>query len=181
MKILFVCTGNICRSPMADRLLRHLLLEKGVRDIQVASCGTWGLTGERATPEARTVMRSRGVDLSPHRARELVATEVRNADLVIAMTSVHLREIENASPNQAHKTFLLKEILELTPVPPPPPGSTPTQRLRALLAAERPPWRRELDLDDPMGLPLATYERCAAHIEEGVRRLVGLLVDQHAV
>jgi protein-tyrosine phosphatase len=176
MKIVFVCTGNICRSPMGEALLMHLAAPTELVDLRVSSCGTWGLAGEPATDLAVDVLRDRGIDASAHLARDLDPGEIEEADLVIAMTSVHLREIEKAAPHASHKVRLLKEIAELTPALT--PGGPPAQRLAALLAADRPRWRRELDLDDPMGLPRGVYERCAEEVEAGVSRLILLLTDR---
>ena len=66
MKIVFVCTGNICRSPMGEAMLRHELAARGCPDVEVTSCGTWGLASQPATPDAVSVLRGRGIDLSPH-------------------------------------------------------------------------------------------------------------------
>lgn len=175
MRILFVCTGNICRSTMAEGLFKDLVSRAGIEDVTVSSSGTWGLTGEMATPPARQVMEARGVDITSHRARELDPKEVEEADLVVAMTSVHLREISKAAPAAIRKTFLLKELAEME-MPPQADGGPRAERIRALLETPRPRWRRELDLDDPMGLPHGVYERCGQEIEAGVNRLFDLLL-----
>jgi len=173
MHVAFVCTGNICRSPMAEAVLRDRAPSRSL-DLTVTSSGTWAIDGNRATPDAVDVMRRRGVDLSGHRSRSLDVRELRAADLVVAMTSVHLREIGEAAPDAIPKVVLMKELTELEPGPLA-PDTAPSERMEALLAARRPPWRRAFDLDDPMGLPIWVYDRCATEIEASVGRLLDLL------
>jgi low molecular weight protein-tyrosine phosphatase len=169
-----VCTGNLCRSPMAEALMRHALERAGCSDIEVASSGTWAGSGHGATLEACTVLEGRGIDLTPHRSTPLSEEALRRADLVVAMTSVHLREIEGLVAGTRTKTLLMKEIAELKE-PKLGDGASLEDRLDLVLRAKRPEYRRALDLDDPIGLPLFAYERCASDIETGVDRLVSLL------
>ncbi len=167
MKIVFVCTGNICRSPMGEAMLRHELAARGCTDVEVSSCGTWGLAQQPATPDAVTTLGGRGIDLASHRSRALDAAEIAEADLVVAMTSVHVREIAQEVPDALPRVRLMKELAELE--------ITPGGGLAGLLAATRPAARRSLDVDDPMGLPSRAYERAATEIEEGVKVLADAL------
>jgi protein-tyrosine-phosphatase len=173
VRILIVCTGNLCRSPMASAVLQRVLSEKGCTGIEVVSAGTWAVEGDHAAAEACAVVAERGMDLTSHRSRPLVMDELRRADLVIAMTSVHLREIQSLDPVAAGKTLLLKELAELSFGEP--PDGDQQSRLRSVLAATRPEWRRALDLDDPMGLPRASYERCLSEIERALESLATAL------
>lgn len=170
-----VCTGNICRSPMAEGLLRRRLAERDCTDVEVISAGTWAYEGNPASEGARGVFRARGWDLQPHRARELTADLLREADLVVGMTSVHRREILELDADAAGKTLLLKELAEIRADAV--PGDT-SARLAALLAGRRPEPRRALDLDDPMGLPQFAYERSFSEIEAGVDVLVDLFCSE---
>ena len=86
--ILFVCTGNICRSAMAEGLLAAGLGRVG-SDLLVASAGTAGGGAAPATEHAVSVLADRGVDISTHRSRGLSAAMVGEADLIVAMTRVH--------------------------------------------------------------------------------------------
>ena len=169
-----VCTGNICRSPMAEVMLRDTLARCGADDIEVLSAGTWAGFGHSATEEARQVMRDRGIDLESHRSQPVTAELLDEADLILAMTSVHAREIAEVFPPALDKTLLLKELVEME-FDGSPAGAERAARLAGVLAGGRPEPRRALDLDDPMGLPVGAYERTAEHIEAGVERLADLL------
>lgn len=173
MKVLMVCTGNICRSPMAEVMLRSELERRGRRDVEISSAGTWAAFGHPAQPEAREVLRARGIELDGHRSRPLDPEELAAADLVVAMTSVHARELRELSEEVGTKMVLMKELVEMEVDEC--PSVELDDRLRSLLAAKRPAPRRALDLDDPMGLPVFAYERAASEIAAGVRRLADLL------
>lgn len=170
VKILIVCTGNLCRSPMGEGLLRTALTARGIDGVEVESAGTWGVEGESPTRLARSVMADRGVDISGQIAASLDRRQLQEADLVLVMTSVHRREVRDLAPDLAHKVVLMKELHEMAA-----PGETPEERLAALLAGPRPQPRRALDLDDPMGLPIGVYERCANEISAAVDRLLALI------
>ena len=89
MALLFVCTGNICRSPMAEAIARDLGLD-------AASAGTWAIDGNRATAEASTVMAEIGIDLTIHRARSLHDVITDGWDAIYAMTPDHVAEVSGA-------------------------------------------------------------------------------------
>lgn len=105
-RILVVCTGNICRSPVAEFLLRDALVRAG-RQPQVASAGVGALVGDPAHETAVAMMGARGVDLAPHRARQADVSICRNADLVLVMESHHREALTDIDPTVRGKTFLL--------------------------------------------------------------------------
>lgn len=162
---------------MGEAFLRREAALRGLADVEVSSVGTWGQDGSPATREAVAALRGKGIDLSGHTARTLDAQELRAADLVLVMTSVHAREVEDLDPSAGDKVRFLKELTELRPVLD--EGDPPEVRLRRLLEATRPAWRRELDLDDPYGLPLGVYQRTAEEIERQIACLAEVLFGPH--
>jgi protein-tyrosine-phosphatase len=88
-QILFVCTGNICRSPLAEALLRRALMERGVGEVGVQSAGTGAWDGAPASEGAYLIGLERGLDLSSHRARLLTRELVEDAHLIFTMARHH--------------------------------------------------------------------------------------------
>jgi protein-tyrosine-phosphatase len=93
-RVLLVCTGNTCRSPMAERLLDAAAGERGWRQLAVASAGVAALPGAPASEGARRVAQAHGLDLEAHRARPLTPQLLDGADLVLAMAPSHLAVLE---------------------------------------------------------------------------------------
>jgi len=89
-RILFVCTGNTCRSPMAEALARRAVAERGGDHVTVASAGVAGSGGSPASAGARSAAASAGLDLSGHRSSGLTAERVEEADLILTMSPSHL-------------------------------------------------------------------------------------------
>ncbi len=116
--VLFVCTGNICRSPTAAGVFRHRVREAGLDErIEVDSAGTgdWHV-GQGADSRALHAARGRGYDLSPHRARQLQALDFQRFDLIIAMDEGHRTHMARlAKPSQAHKIRKMTEFARRHP------------------------------------------------------------------
>ena len=105
--ILVVCVGNICRSPMAEALLRHALSEK--EEFVVESAGLGAFVGYAASEHAVALMSERGIDISSHRARQLHPELVNKADLILVMESGHKKAIETTDATVRGKVFRLGE------------------------------------------------------------------------
>src|SRR5580692_9550685 len=108
--VLFVCAGNLCRSPSAELLLSQRISEVGPSDVIVESAGTLGTT-QKVPAELQHEGASYGLDLSAHTPRRVDAETIVRADLVIGMERSHLREIVLADPPSFTKTFTLREIV----------------------------------------------------------------------
>ena len=114
-KILFVCSGNTCRSPMAEYALRMLLEKERPGQAEVVSAGTLGLRNQPATLYAQEAARIWDLDLSPHRSQGLTDELISQADLIFAMTPEHYREIVKLVQDASARTYLLKSFPEGSP------------------------------------------------------------------
>src|SRR5438034_5536856 len=94
MNLLFVCSGNTCRSPMAEALARKIAERRGIQDLNVSSAGTNAWDNVPATDEALLVGLERDLDLTSHRARKLTPAIVSEADLIFVMTPGHLEQVK---------------------------------------------------------------------------------------
>jgi protein-tyrosine-phosphatase len=135
-RLLFVCTGNTCRSPLAAMLAQRIAAREGM-DLEVASAGISAVDGAAASGHAQFVAHDLGSDLSGHRSRRLDADLVRGADLVLCLTSGHRDAIRREWPERSERVLTLAEIA----------GSGG-------------------DVEDPFGGDLEAYERTARQIEE---------------
>jgi protein-tyrosine phosphatase len=113
-RIVFVCLGNICRSPMAEFAMRRLVEEQGLTDqVQVRSAGTADYhVGESADPRAAAVLREHGYQPDGHRAAQFVADDFAEADLVLALDGKNAEELRELAPDQeaASRVRLLREF-----------------------------------------------------------------------
>ncbi len=148
--VLFVCTGNICRSPMALGLFRRLLGNR--KDIEADAAGVHAVRGQPPSVHAVDVCRKRGIDISAFRSQPLTATLVDRATHIFAMTGSHLETIHLLFPQSVEKTFLLREFEE--------PGATL--------------WR---DLPDPIGMGREVYQECAICIENALPSVLAFVEE----
>jgi len=175
--ILLVCTGNICRSPMAEGILRARLAAKGIQGT-VASAGI-AFDGREATPEAVAVASRRGIDISAHRSRIISSEMVSAADLVIGMERMHVREAIVLGRDSFTKCFTLKELVRRGAIVGPRAEREPLDRWLERVSAGRRPLdllgdAEADDVADPYRHPTAVYERCIDEISDQVEQLVAL-------
>ncbi len=109
MTLLFICSGNMHRSPLAEAMLRAALATDGRTDVSVMSAGTIAAHGLPAVPEAADLARADGLDLSPHRSRPVAAEDVARADLIVLMESQHRKRLAQDHPVALDRCRLLSE------------------------------------------------------------------------
>jgi protein-tyrosine phosphatase len=151
MRILFVCTANICRSVMAEALLEHLLSGPS-NSIEVDSAGIDALVGQSPDRFTQQVSATHGLDVSSHQACQLTLEMLDRSHLVLCLAENHRQSILTAFPKFKTKVFLLKQFRREDPVQNP-------------------------SVDDPIGQSLKHYERCYVEIEEEVRRIASRLIQ----
>ncbi len=109
--ILFVCTANICRSPMAAGLLRKRIADLGLADrVSVQSAGVWAREGLTSSAEAIAVLSQRGIALEEHRSRPVSMSLLQEADIILVMEEAHRRSLFYLAPQYLSKVFLLTEM-----------------------------------------------------------------------
>ncbi|MDD5705386.1 MAG: low molecular weight protein arginine phosphatase [Kiritimatiellae bacterium] len=147
--MLFVCSGNVCRSPMAAAMLE---VRRGKRSAWcVTSAGTMALAGLPASEEAIVALAEIGIDLTGHRSRPLLAETMTSAALIVPMTRSHRDTLLRLQPQARDKVFLLRGFE-------PQPGASQ-------------------DLEDPIGGSLATYRNCRDAIQACLPGLLRFLRD----
>ena len=186
-RILHVCTGNICRSPMAERLTVHGLRARigdAADRFVVESAGTWGHSGSPMESFALSTLKALGIEGDDFRARELVAEHVACADLVLAATREHRAAAVVLHPRAASRTFTLREFARLTGAVDPAQltETEPVERARELVRAaagkrglvptQSP---RDDDLADPYQGPERGFAVCGDLVEASLRRPLDLI------
>lgn len=138
-RILFICTANVCRSPMAEALCKDIIKKDGKsggNPIEVRSAGISNINGADASDQALLVLRERGIDMSRHKSRVIDQDFIDWADLVLCMEAEQLNNLRHSFPADYPKLHLLSEYC----------GS-------------------EGDISDPSGKPTGAYEECARQLE----------------
>lgn len=189
-RILTVCTGNICRSPMAETLLRARLADL---DVRVHSAGTRALVGERMPPFARELSRAHGAaeeDVEAHRARWLIEPVAEDADLILAMSREHRTAAVELAPRLVRQTFTIREFARLSASLSDPhiraaadeAGTTARARLSAavvLVAGQRgivdPGLPQDDDVVDPYRRERRVYETSSAQLVPAVDEVTRVL------
>lgn len=145
--ILFVCTGNTCRSSMAEAIFRDLIKEIGEDgNTKILSAGTWAVVGQKASKNAIEVLKEMKIDLDNHISRPLTKEMVEEADLVLTMTRSHKEQILQLLPSAKEKVYTLKEFYNED--------------------------NNDWDICDPYGQDMEVYKKCAYEIEEALKRVI---------
>ncbi|WP_439674491.1 low molecular weight phosphatase family protein [Embleya sp. MST-111070] len=174
--VLVVCSGNICRSPVVEAMLRDRLAGSALPS-EVSSAGTIDWNARPMADNSALVLIEHGIDPPAHRSRKLTADLLRAADLVIGMSREHHWAIDALAADALPRTFLLGELVRLGEAFGP-RGTLPLADWVAGVDARRPASRlaRPADeLDDPMGEPIESFRVMAARVDELTNRLVALL------
>ncbi len=150
-KVLFVCTGNTCRSPMAEAIYNRMAEDRGLSGThQAFSAGIYPMPGDPATAGAVAAVKSLfGLDLRGHSSRLLEARDLKEVWIVLAMTRRHVESIRDGFPGMEDRVFTLKEFAGCDV--------------------------RDQDISDPFGTSDASYEACAMEIFTAMERAGELL------
>jgi len=136
--VLFVCTANICRSPMAAGIFKVILDERVTAgEWIVESAGTWGLDGEPPAAGSQAVLRSKGIEFSDHRSRSINEEIIQSFDLILTMENGQKEALRMEFPEFSDRIYLLSEMVNL-----------------------------KQDINDPYGGVYSEYEQAADEIEE---------------
>lgn len=144
--ILFLCTGNTCRSPMSYGIMKKLLAEEGLTQIDVRTAGVMTIPGLLPTQECRQILTKDNVDIGMHRSCKMTPEILRRATLILGMTSFHVQMALRLTDDAKDKTFLLKEYVGIS--------------------------SKNSQIQDPMGCTLEVYKRVYREVKKACKRLV---------
>ncbi len=147
MKVMFVCTGNICRSAMADGMLRKKALERKL-DIEVYSCGIYAEDGDYATYNAIYVAKNYDVDISNHRATNIRNSKIEEMDIILCATKSHKEAVMYMYPNLKGKIYTMKEYARIDNN------------------------GQDMDIKDPWGYDTDIYNNCINEIEKCLEKIL---------
>jgi protein-tyrosine phosphatase len=190
LRILFVCTGNICRSPMGQAMLtsrfRTALADDAERLVEVTSAGTYGLVGHAIEPDAVTVLGELGVHPDDFAARELVRDIVEEQDLVLTATREHRAASVSMLPRASRRIFTIREFARLVEAVDVAgvEGAEPVERARALIDAAasqrgyvRAPSPADDDVADPYRRPVDAFRVAGQQIDAATELIADRLVQ----
>ena len=143
MRIIFICTGNTCRSPMAEGILKDLAIKNNL-DIKVQSAGVYAGKNNNAADFAIEAMKDIGINISNHKSDQVNGELLDKTDLVLTMSNSHKKQILSQYPSINGKVFLLNEFA----------------------------YGEERDIEDPFGAPLRYYEKARDEIYKAVEEIV---------
>ncbi len=148
MKIMFICTGNICRSAMAHKLMEKKIKDNNIKNIEVYSCGIFAENGDNPTYNAIEVTKEYDVDLKSHRATNIRNSKIEEMDLILCATMSHKYSVIQMYPKLADKIYTLKEYVNEDSE------------------------NKDLDIKDPWGYDIEIYRFCIAEIDRELDKLI---------
>jgi protein-tyrosine-phosphatase len=146
MKILFICTGNTCRSLMAEAYAKKLINERGLTGIEVSSCGTYASPKYPIPETVSSLLNDEGIDVSSHVSTPVTKELVERSDLIFVMEKLHLSDIVSLYPSIKDKIHLLKKYAGV--------DSEPSG-----------------EIQDPIGQPEQTYRLCLDEIKRCLKKI----------
>ena len=156
MKIMFVCTGNTCRSAMAEGLAKKIIKEKNL-DIEVYSAGIFAMNGEHASYNSVAIMKEYDVDLALHTATSIENSEIEKMDLILCATKNHKAQLISRYSDEKEKIFTMKEYAGLDNN------------------------GQDMDISDPWGYNMNTYRMYAAEISLCVDKIIEKLTINNKI
>ena len=161
--VLFVCTGNTCRSAMAEGIFKKMLKERKEDNssFNILSAGISALPGISPTPEAIKVMFEQGIDISQHHTQELREELIKKADLILVMANEHKEYIYKEFPFAQNKTFLLKKF-------------TLNNKTESNQNNER-----NYEIIDPIGRKIEFYRIIARELEENLEKILDKILEEN--
>ncbi len=148
----FVCSGNICRSPMAEYMFKSIIPPDWRNMTRIESAGTLGIIGAPAAKEAIEVLREIEIDLTPHSSRGIGLEWLKRMDIVFVMSQDHIEFIEDEYPQEKSKVFLLREF-----------GKNAFDK------------DADYDIADPVGLSLEVFRATREQINDELLRILPVL------
>ncbi|MCX7726553.1 MAG: hypothetical protein N2053_06860 [Chitinispirillaceae bacterium] len=146
MKIVFVCNANMCRSPMAEGIMKKKLFDIGIKDVSISSMGVYARSGNLPTKLTLTVCKENGIDIEQHRSSPLLPEELKVSDYIFVMELSHYEYLNTFFPQVSDRIYML--------------GAWPNRR------------EKKANIPDPIGGNLETYRKVFVKIKECVEKIV---------
>jgi len=161
--ILFVCTGNTCRSAMAEGIFKKMLKKRTEEDrrFNIISVGISALQGMSPTPEAIKVMTEQGIDISRHIATQVQEDLVKKADLILVMSNTHKDHIKTKFTFAQDKIYLIKEFAQIS-------------KFKSIQKINE-----NYEIVDPLGRPIEFYRIVAKELKENLEKILDKILEEN--